>query len=94
MYKLNDPVLVRTPLGYQVGIILATREIDKKLVYKVRLPNMQVELYPSQSLMAYFPRCPVCRQEMGISLDSRIEKHYHNSEMCYGSFTPYELRTA
>ncbi len=92
-YKPNDPVVILTPHGFQVGIALEQKEVRESPVYKVRLPNMQPTWYPEKSLNPYFPKCPVCKREMSLTSDNRIEEHHHNSKVCYGSYTPYELRT-
>ena len=34
--------------------------------------------------------CPVCGQEIAIE-NNKIKEHKHNNEICYGSYTPYEV---
>jgi len=42
-----------------------------------------------KNLKPFAPICPVCEQEIKIE-SKKIREHYHNDELCYGSYTPYE----
>jgi|SRR5581483_12364041 len=69
--------------------ILVIRDHDDRIYTlsiedKIKCDN--VFAYANE-LLAVYPICPVCNQEVEVN-NNKIKVHNYNNELCYGSYTP------
>src|SRR5581483_11502540 len=78
-------IIIKAPLKgyYSVESIKGNRSDDGLPI------KGQIYHFKESHLIMAPPTCPICKEEVIIQ-DSKIIKHEHNKEICYGSYTPYD----